>query len=82
MSEWGDEEPTTAYMSLGAYWQTMAYFNPGLKLPRKMKKRYLGTRRQRSKRLQFKMRYVEVNAVSRLVDIEVFNAGSRDATVQ
>lgn len=45
--KWGTEMPQFAYMSERAYWQMLRYLNPKLKLPRKMKKRVLGLRKDR-----------------------------------
>lgn len=56
-SSWGDGElePTMVYMSVRAYWQLRWQFErPRPKLPRKMKKLYIGTK-ARNKR-KFKMR--------------------------
>ena len=46
---WGNEEPDMIIMPVATYWQIALHFNPKLKLPRKMKKRYLGTRSRRKK---------------------------------
>jgi hypothetical protein len=75
----GDGEPSRAWLSERAYWALAVRFNPGLKLPRKLKKRVLGTRKQRGKRFKFKLRRIEIHVTSRLVDLQIMNTGSEES---
>lgn len=76
MSNFGNEEPGIALMSLKAYWQLRKYFEPSLKLPRKMKKRYLGTRAQNRRAFtasrKWHKRNVAFTVESEITNLEVY----------
>jgi hypothetical protein len=74
----GGIEPDTAYMSLRTFYYLHWYFGELPKLPRKLKKRYIGTRRSRRRNTLKSIRWQQkqpliVNITFHKEDIEVRN---------